>query len=151
MLPYSLMAALVSACSGQVISRTKEWRPVLWFAWVIIVLGYGLMTQLSNTSHTYVLSLILYSYRDLNLPNASQRAEQVVYLLIAALGIGCLFQTPLIGLQASMPLKDMATTTSTFGFLRTLGGSMSIAIGQAILSGVSNNFNYLRSKVANTR
>ena len=45
-------------------------------------------------------------------------AENIVYLLIAASGIGCLFQTPLIGLQAAMPIKDMATSTSTFGFIR---------------------------------
>jgi len=28
------------------------------------------------------------------------------------------FQTPLIALQAAMPLKDMATSTGAFGFLR---------------------------------
>ncbi len=28
------------------------------------------------------------------------------------------FQVPLIALQAAMPIKDMATSTSTFGFLR---------------------------------
>jgi hypothetical protein len=28
------------------------------------------------------------------------------------------FQIPLIALQAAMPLKDMATSTGTFGFLR---------------------------------
>lgn len=27
-------------------------------------------------------------------------------------------QSPLIGLQAAMPLKDMATSTATFGFIR---------------------------------
>lgn len=61
----------------------------------------------------------------------------MLYLLVAALGVGCLFQTPLIGLQAAMPLKDMATSTSTFGFIRTLGGTVGISVGQAILSGVS--------------
>ena len=34
------------------------------------------------------------------------RAEQVLYPLVAALGLGCLFQVPLIALQAAMPLKD---------------------------------------------
>jgi hypothetical protein len=28
------------------------------------------------------------------------------------------FQTPLVALQAAMPLKDMATSTAAFGFLR---------------------------------
>ena len=63
------------------------------------------------------------------------RALKVVYPLVAAVGLGCLFQvcvkvasvlrfwayhvqTPLIGLQAAMPIKDMATSTSTFGFIR---------------------------------
>lgn len=121
MLPYSLGAALFSAISGIIVTKTGRWRPVMWFAWVVMVLGYGLMIQLDENSNT---------------------AEKVLYLLVAALGIGCLFQTPLIGLQAAMPLKDMATSTSTFAFIRTLGGTVGIAIGQAILSG------FLRRKVA---
>jgi len=35
-----------------------------------------------------------------------------------------------------MPIKDMATSTSTFGFLRTLGGTVGISIGQAVYSSV---------------
>jgi hypothetical protein len=58
----------------------------------------------------------------------------VLYPLITASGIGCFFQvlqrpctrskslislqTPLTALQAAMPLKDMATSTGAFGFLR---------------------------------
>ncbi|KAI0341662.1 MFS general substrate transporter [Trametopsis cervina] len=121
MLPYSLGSAFVSAASGQVVTRTGKWRPTMWFSWVVIVLGYGLMIQLDEKSNV---------------------AEKVLYLLVAALGIGCLFQTPLIGLQAAMPLRDMATSTATFGFIRTLGGTVGISIGQAILSG------FLRQKVA---
>ncbi|KAH8100187.1 MFS general substrate transporter [Cristinia sonorae] len=113
MLPYSLGASFVSALFGQVISKTKQWRPVLWFSWVVIVLGFGLMIQLSDHSN---------------------EAEKVLYLLVASMGIGALFTTPLIGLQASMPLKDMATSTGTFGFIRTVGGTIGISIGQAIFS-----------------
>ncbi|TCD70578.1 hypothetical protein EIP91_002608 [Steccherinum ochraceum] len=118
MLPFSLTSAFISAIAGIIISRTKTWRPVLWFSWVVMVLGYGLMTQLSDTSNG---------------------AEKVLYLFVAAIGIGCGFQTPLIGLQASMPLKDMATTTATFGFIRSLGGTISISLGQVILSGFLRN------------
>ncbi|KII88358.1 hypothetical protein PLICRDRAFT_41528 [Plicaturopsis crispa FD-325 SS-3] len=113
MLPFSLGGAFFSAVSGIVVTRTGEYRYVMWFAWAIFTLGYGLMTQLDNTSSL---------------------AEKVVYPLVASLGVGCLFQTPLIGLQAAMPIKDMATSTSTFGFLRTLGGTVGISIGQAIFS-----------------
>ncbi|TDL24822.1 MFS amino acid permease [Rickenella mellea] len=115
MLPYSLGSAVVSALSGILVSRLQKYREIMWFAWGIMTVGYGLMTQLDDRSNV---------------------AERALFPLVAALGIGCLFQTPLIGLQAAMPLKDMATSTSTFGFLRTLGGTVGISAGQAIYSGM---------------
>ncbi|KAJ8463511.1 hypothetical protein ONZ51_g10204 [Trametes cubensis] len=113
MLPFSLGGALFSVVSGQIISRTGRWRPIMWVAWAIMVLGWGLMTMLDDTSNT---------------------AMQVLYPLVAAMGIGCLFQTPLIGLQAAMPLKDMATSTAAFILIRTLGGTVGISVGEAIIS-----------------
>jgi hypothetical protein len=61
----------------------------------------------------------------------------VFYLLIPALGVGFLFQAPLIAVQAAMPLRDMATSTATFGLLRTLGGTVGISVGEAIYASVS--------------
>ncbi|KAI0780966.1 MFS amino acid permease [Trametes elegans] len=122
MLPYSLGGALLSIASGQVISRTGRWRPVMWFGWAVMILGYGLMTMLDDRSNN---------------------AEKELYPLVAAVGIGCLFQTPLIGLQAAMPLKDMATSTAAFVLIRSLGGTVGISIGQAIIS------SELRRRVAN--
>jgi hypothetical protein len=80
-----------------------------------MVLGWGLMTTLDDHSDT---------------------AKKVIYPLITAAGAGALFQIPLIALQAAMPLKDMATSTGAFGFLRTMGGTVGIAIGQAIFTSV---------------
>lgn len=71
--------------------------------------------------------------------------EQVFYLLIPALGVGFLFQAPLLALQAAMPVKDMATSTATFGLLRTLGGTVGISIGEAIFSSVSFFPRYMMS------
>ncbi|KAG9040472.1 hypothetical protein FS837_000569, partial [Tulasnella sp. UAMH 9824] len=59
-------------------------------------------------------------------------AKQVVYLIVAAMGTGCLFQTPLMGLQAAMPQKDIATVTSTFGLVRQLGGTIGISAGGSV-------------------
>lgn len=115
MLPFSLGCALTSAVAGIVVSRTGQYRPMMWGSFAVFTLGMGLMTMLDNHSST---------------------ALKVVYPLVAAVGLGCLFQTPLIGLQAAMPIKDMATSTSTFGFIRTLGGTVGISIGQAIYSSV---------------
>ncbi|KAJ7219408.1 MFS general substrate transporter [Mycena pura] len=122
MIPYSLGGALVSAVSGQVVSRTKDYRAMIWFSWPVMTLGYGLMTMLDDNSGN---------------------AKEEVFPLIAAFGIGSLFQTPLIALQAAMPLKDMATSTAAFGFIRTMGGTIAIAMGQAIITST------LRKKIAN--
>ncbi|KAG1827106.1 MFS general substrate transporter [Suillus subaureus] len=133
MLPYSLGSSLMSAVSGIIVTRTGSYRPVMWCGWTVMTLGWGLMIMLSSTSTRYVYNdcrsqvitiAFLYS------------AEKEIYPFITALGIGCLFQTPLIGIQAAMPIKDMATSTSAFVFLRTLGGTIGITIGEAIISSV---------------
>ncbi|KDR73516.1 hypothetical protein GALMADRAFT_614600 [Galerina marginata CBS 339.88] len=121
MLPFSLGCSLFSAVSGVIVSRTGQYRPVMWISFVIFAIGMGLMIMLDGHSST---------------------AVKVVYPLVASIGVGCLFQTPLIGLQAAMPIKDMATSTATFGFLRVIGATVGISIGQAIYTSV------LRKKIA---
>jgi hypothetical protein len=66
-----------------------------------------------------------------------------IFPLIAAIGAGGMFQPPLIALQAAMPLKDMATSTAAFGFIRTLAGTVGISIGQAIFTSVRENLQYI--------
>ncbi|KAH0583751.1 hypothetical protein J132_00776 [Termitomyces sp. J132] len=113
MLSYSLGSSFTSALSGVIVSRTGQYRPIMWIAFAVFTVGLGLMTMLDASSSQVV---------------------KEIFPLIAALGLGNLFQTPLIGLQAAMPIKDMATSTATFGFIRTLGGTVGISIGQAIFS-----------------
>lgn len=47
------------------------------------------------------------------LDDTSSVAKQELYTLVAALGVGGLFITPLIALQAAMPIDQMATSTAT--------------------------------------
>lgn len=113
MLSLSLGAAAMSAVSGVAVTKTGIYRPVIWLAFAVYAVGLGLMSMLDSHSSS---------------------AVKVIYPLIAAFGLGALFQTPLIALQAAMPIKDMATSTGTFGFIRTLGGTVGISIGQTIFS-----------------
>lgn len=113
MLPYSLGAAIQSASTGILVSKLGEYRYVTWVSFAIMSIGYGLMIMLDDNTST---------------------ALKEIYPLIAALGVGGLFQTPLIGVQAAMPLKDMATSTAAFTLIRTLGGTVGISVGQAIWS-----------------
>lgn len=52
MLPFSLGAALVGAISGAIVTRIARYREVIWFGWTMMVLGWGLTTQLDDTSST---------------------------------------------------------------------------------------------------
>lgn len=115
MIPFSLSASVTAMISGILVTRIGAYRVVIWVSWALMFLGWGLMTTLDDHSNT---------------------AEKVFYPLITAAGIGCSFQIPLIALQAAMPLKDMATSTGTFGFLRTMGGTVGIAIGQALYTSI---------------
>jgi hypothetical protein len=57
MLPYSLGAAVTSATSGIYVTRVGTYRPVLFFAWAVMTLGFGLMIMLDNTSNLCVITL----------------------------------------------------------------------------------------------
>lgn len=96
-LPLSLGSSLMAIVSGLLVAKTGRYRPVMWVGWAVMTLGFGLLIMLDEDTSSW---------------------KQEVWLLVAGLGVGCLFQPPLIGLQASMPLKDMATTTSVFTLLR---------------------------------
>ncbi|KAG6369767.1 MFS general substrate transporter [Boletus reticuloceps] len=115
MLTFSLGSALVAVVSGLVLSKTGKYRLIMWVAYAAMTLGMGLMIMLDYTSSI---------------------AEQEIFPLIAAFGIGCLFQVPLIALQAAMPMKDLATASSGFVFIRTVGGSVGIAVGETIIASV---------------
>ncbi|KAF7798263.1 hypothetical protein EIP86_009480 [Pleurotus ostreatoroseus] len=115
LLPFTLGAALIAVVSGQALSRSRHFTVyrIMVVSWAFITLGFGLMLQLDDRSNN---------------------AEKEIYPLIAAVGVGNLFVAPLVGIQMVMPLKDIATSTGAFGFIRQLGGTIGISIGQAILS-----------------
>ncbi|KIJ07370.1 hypothetical protein PAXINDRAFT_102988 [Paxillus involutus ATCC 200175] len=114
-IPFQLGAAIISIVSGIVLSKSGKYRVIMWTSYVLMTLGMGLMITLDY---------------------ASSDAEKEIFPLIASLGIGCLLQVPLVALQAAMPLKDMATASSAYMFLRTVGGAVGIAVGEAIISTV---------------
>ncbi|KAH0826959.1 MFS general substrate transporter [Lanmaoa asiatica] len=115
MLPYTFVSSAFTGISGFLVSKMGRNRPGIWFGSTLFTIGTGLMIMLDYTSSI---------------------AEQELFPLVAAIGIGFLFQTPMVALQAAMPLKDMATATSGFMFLRTLGGAVGLAVGEAIIATV---------------
>lgn len=113
MFPFSLGSSVISIMSGFYISRSKKYRRVIIVSYFLSALGYALIGSLDNTSSV---------------------AQQEIYLLIAGIGCGSLFQAPYIALQAAMPVADMPSSTSTIGLIRSVGGTTGIAMGSSIFA-----------------
>ena len=63
-----------------------------------------------------------------------QRMGMRTRWLIAGVGIGCLYQTPLLGLHAAMPVREQPTSTAAFTLFRTLGGTIGVSIANTIFA-----------------
>lgn len=103
----------MSIISGFVLAKTGQYRVLITGAFGIMVVGFALLATLDHRS-SYI--------------------QTEFYLLIASIGVGPLFQAPLIALQSAVSVSQMATTTSCFGLIRTLGGTIGISVGGAIYS-----------------
>ncbi|SPO27165.1 related to multidrug resistance proteins [Ustilago trichophora] len=113
MLPYALIASILSSLVGFGITKFRAYRPFLWIGWAIMLIGYGLMATLNAST---------------------SQAKQEVFIGIAGLGTGFLFQTPLVGLMAAMPHGDLSTTVAAMSLVRSLGGTMGIAVAGAVFN-----------------
>lgn len=150
MLPFSLGACIISFFTGFLINAIGDVRQIMWASYVRN--PHELSTKDNAHRHTdnddpwfwpddnayggildvkVIFRPLLYHAHDF------YSATQVIFPLLAGLGLGGLFYPPIIAMQAAMPLKDMATSTAAVGLLRQLGCTVGVAIGQAIWSSVS--------------
>lgn len=73
----------------------------------------------------------------INFGYETNRAKLVIYQLIAGVGTELYFEGPLLrdpplSLQAATQLKDTATATTTFGFMRTISTAISVIVGGVV-------------------
>lgn len=85
--------------------------PPLIFGLFMMTLGYGLF--INFTAH-------------------SSWTKLIIFQIIAGLGIGPVFQSPIIALQAHIKPRDIGTATATLGFVRQLATSTSVVIGEVV-------------------
>lgn len=104
-----LMAALMvtSFGGGQVISRTGHYKlfPVVGS----VLVGIG---------------LFLFSTMDVG----TSTTRSAVFMVVMGLGLGCLMQATNLIAQNSVALRDLGAGTGTYTFVRTLGGSIGVAL-----------------------
>jgi hypothetical protein len=111
LLAFALPLSFVSAATGIWMKSTGKYLPPIIFGMFFLTLGFGLFIDLGSPVSW---------------------AKLVIYQIVAGIGVGPNFQSPLIALQAGVPPKDIAAATSTFQFIRQLATSISIVIGGVV-------------------
>ena len=111
LLPTAISLAISSIGTGIFVKKVGKFLPPIYFGLFMMTLGFGLFTDFdANSSWT----------------------KLIIYQIIAGLGIGPLFQAPIIALQAHINPRDIGTATATLGFVRQLATSTSVVIGQVV-------------------
>ena len=108
-----LSLSFTSATAGIFIKKTGRFRPPIWFGLTLMTLGYGLFIDLD--------------------PYANW-AKIIVFQIVAGIGVGPNFQSPLIALQSHVQGHDIAVATATFGFVRNLATSISVVLGGVVFN-----------------
>ncbi|KLT45103.1 MFS general substrate transporter [Cutaneotrichosporon oleaginosum] len=114
LLPFAIFVSWSTVVAGQIQSRLRIVRPVTWFGYAVAALGFG----------------ILYGFWDWDLKLPVQHGTSIV----PAVGLGLSLQSPMLILQAAMPLKDMAAVTSAWVLTRSIGGSVGVSVYTAVLN-----------------
>ena len=96
---------------GLVAAKTGKYRWALWTGWALTTLGCGLLYLLDSTIST---------------------VPWVFLVLVSGIGIGLLFPSMSLAIQASAPQKDVAVAATLFTFFRAFGQTSGVAIGGVI-------------------
>jgi hypothetical protein len=102
---------VVSSVTGIFIRKTGKYLPCIIFGMSVMTLGWGLLIDLGPTANL---------------------AKIILFQLVAGIGVGPNFQSPLISLQTTVEPRDIASATATFGFIRQLATSVSVVIGGVV-------------------
>jgi len=116
MLPLTIVSVVASVASPLLVQWMHRYCPNMWLGWVLQAVGEGLLALLSQTS---------------------SRAEMSGIQVVAALGIGALYQVLAVPMQASAPTVD--DTGLAMGILvtfRLLGGLVGLAVGTTIFTSI---------------
>jgi EmrB/QacA subfamily drug resistance transporter len=104
--------SFIIVAAALTIRKTGHYRPVIWFSAGALTLGLG-------------LSIAFPSHRDWALIACVE--------LLLALGIGPLFQAPLLALQSSSAPEDVSRANGAFAFMRTMSPGVGLVVGQVVL------------------
>ncbi|KAJ1722680.1 hypothetical protein LPJ53_002938 [Coemansia erecta] len=111
LLPLILPVPIFSIMTGFIMDKTGRYRELQWFGGVIMTAGAALFRLLDENTTT---------------------GKSIGILIPAGLGMGFTLQPMQLALQTSIEGRDMAVGTTLFVAIRSLGGSIGLAVLQTI-------------------
>ncbi|RDW94180.1 uncharacterized protein DSM5745_01502 [Aspergillus mulundensis] len=112
MLPLTLTVAPLSAITGIVIAKTGRYRWAIWLGWALTTLGIGIL---------YLLEA------------GTSIPKWIFIALVSGLGLGTLFTSMMLAVQASADVQFLSITATMAAFFRTLGQTVGVAIGGVVI------------------
>jgi MFS family permease len=113
MLPVCLLTVPSSVVVSVLTTRLGRFRWAIWGGWVITTLACGLQIILDVHSSTVVTS---------------------VFLAVLGIGMGMVLTSLNVGIQAISKPEDAAMAASMYGFLRSLGMPLGVALAGTIFT-----------------
>lgn len=113
MLPLILGSMVGATLTGQIITRTGHWKPVMMTGASILFAGLALMGLTDHTTPVWHLS---------------------VFMVLMGLGQGSLMQNLVLIVQNTVDVTDVGAASGVVSFFRSLGGAVGIAVLGAVLS-----------------
>jgi EmrB/QacA subfamily drug resistance transporter len=107
LMPMMLALMATSLGGGQFISRTGRYR-------IFPIAG------------SVLLGVGLYLFSTMDVGTSTFRTA--MFMVVLGAGLGCLMQTTNLVAQNSVEVRDLGAGTGTFTFMRTLGGSIGVAV-----------------------
>jgi hypothetical protein len=111
LLPTAVALACTSVATGVFIAKLGIFLPPIYFGFFLLTVGFGLFIDFD--AHSSLTKIIIFQ-------------------VIAGLGVGPMFQSPIIALQAHINPRDIGTATATLGFVRQLATAISVVIGEVV-------------------
>lgn len=112
--PFALSLSLTSIATGYIIKKTGAYQPLITGGMLFLALGFALF---------------------IDLPEYTSWSRVVIYQMIAGIGVGPNFQSPMMALQNSVAPHDIGAACSTFGFIRQFANAISVVLGGVFLQG----------------
>lgn len=113
MLPLIIGSMIGATGSGQYITRTGKWRPIMLVGTVLLFTGLALMGPTDHETPIWHLSL---------------------FMVLMGLGQGALMQNLVLVVQNTVDVRDIGAASGVVSFFRSLGGTVGIAVLGAVLA-----------------